>query len=104
MDGKQAFEFKGAMRGPALWLDLPGYGRYVFSLVPRPDLGMQRLGEIRGTTMSWKSAGRSFSVNAASPIVPGERAYNLYVFAIARNVDSFGISTGPAPDGPIRQH
>lgn len=102
VDGKQAFEFQGAMRGPALWLDLPGHGRHVFSLVPRPDLGMQRLGEIRGTTVSWKWGGHSYAVSTAQPVLPGEHAYHLYVAAVPRNVESFGISSGPSPEGAVR--
>ncbi|MBL8212410.1 MAG: hypothetical protein JNK87_16970 [Bryobacterales bacterium] len=103
VDGKQAFEFAGAMRGPALWLDLPGHGRHVFSLVPRPDLGMQRLGEIRGTTLQWKSGGHTYAVSTARPVLPGEQAYHLYVSTVPRSVESFGISSGPHPDWAIRQ-
>jgi hypothetical protein len=64
---------------------------------------MQRAGEIRGTTMTWRAGGHEYTITTAKPIAPGSRAYNLYVFHIPRTVKTFGMSAGPRPDDPIRR-
>ncbi len=103
VDGKPAFSWGGSIAGQAVWVDLPAHGRFVFSLLPRPDLGMQRLGEIRGNRMTWRLGGHDYAIAASKPIAPGSRAYHLYVFAIPRAVTEFGLSAGPRPDDPIRR-
>ncbi|MBY0503878.1 MAG: hypothetical protein K2X03_08205 [Bryobacteraceae bacterium] len=102
IDGKPAFSWRGAIAGQAVWLDLPAHGRFVFSLLPRPDLGMQKLGEIRGSLMTWRSGGHDYSLTASKPIAPGSRAYHLFVFPIPRAVTEFTMWAGPKPDDPIR--
>lgn len=103
VDGKPVASTGGMIAGNAIWIDLPGHGRFVFSLAPRPDLGMDKAGEIRGKTMTWRSGGREYTIVTSEPITGGSRAYNLYVFQIPRNVTTFGISAGPRPDDPIRR-
>ncbi len=103
IDGKSTTSFKGGISGHAVWIDLPGHGRFVFSLAPRPDLGMQKAGEIRGTTMTWRHAGHEYTITTDKPITSGSRAYNLYVFHIPRTVEHFGMSAGAKPDDPIRR-
>jgi len=66
--------------GSPLWIYIDGHGRFVFTLMPRTDLGFQKLGEIRGSTMVWRWAHDDFSVNTDARIAPGEGAYNVYVF------------------------
>jgi len=66
--------------GAHVWIYVEGRGRFVFTLVPRTDLGFQKAGEIRGSTMVWRWANDQFSLNADARIAPGEGAYNVYVF------------------------
>lgn len=101
VDGRTVHEDRGGISGEALWMDLPGHGRFVFSLVPRFDLGMQKLGEIRGTSMTWRLGGHEYRITAKKPITTGSSAYNLYVFLVPRTVESFSMSAGPKPDDPI---
>ena len=75
----------------------------MFSLAPRPDLGMEKAGEIRGTTMTWRHGGREYKITTDKPIASGSRAYNMYVFHIPRNAEYFGLSAGDKPDPPIRR-
>jgi hypothetical protein len=103
VDGKAVTSAKGGISGQAVWIDLPGHGRFVFSLAPRPDLGMDRAGEIRGTTMTWRLGGHEYTITTDKPIVSGSRAYNLYVVHIPRTADHFGMSAGPKPDDPVRR-
>ena len=51
----------------------------MFSLVPRYDLGFQKAGEIRGSTMTWRYGGDEFSLSSRGRIAPGDGAYHLYV-------------------------
>lgn len=103
IDGKPAFSWRGSISGQAVWVDLPSHGRFVFSLLPRPDLGMQKLGEIRGSLMTWRSGGHDYSIATSKRIAPGARAYHLYVFAVPRAVTEFTLWAGPKPDDPIRR-
>jgi hypothetical protein len=63
---------------------------------------MQKLGEIRGTTLTWRSDGHDYTIAAGKPITSGSRAWNRCVFHIPRSVDHFGMTAGLAPDQPIR--
>jgi hypothetical protein len=103
IDGKLVTASQGGISGQAVWVDLPGHGRFVFSLAPRSDLGMQKAGEIRGTTMTWRIGGHEYAITTDKAIASGSRAYNLYVFHIPRATEYFGMSAGPKPDDPIRR-
>ncbi|HSB17990.1 MAG TPA: hypothetical protein VLE22_26300 [Bryobacteraceae bacterium] len=102
VDGTPLVSSQGGVSGQAVWIDLPGHGRFVFSLAPHPDLGMQKAGEIRGTTMTWRTGGHEYTITTDKPIASGSRAYNLYVFHIPRTANYFGMSAGAKPDDPIR--
>ena len=68
-----------SVRGSLLWLYLPGHGRYVLSLTPRPGLDFQQAGEVRGGAISFVLAGDSIRLESFSPIVGGDSPYLLYV-------------------------
>jgi hypothetical protein len=68
----------GEVSGPAVWFSLRNRGRYILSLVPRPDLGFNKAGEVRGTSLTF-TLGDTFTVNSAKTIAPGEGPFNLYV-------------------------
>jgi len=103
VDGNAVISSQGGVSGQAVWVDLPGQGRFVFSLAPRLDLGMQKAGEVRGTTMTWRTGGHEYTIITDKPIASGSRAYNLYVFHIPRTAEYFGMSAGPRPDDAIRR-
>ncbi len=101
VNGAVIAESRGGVSGPVVWLDLPAHGRFAFSLVPRPDLGAQRLGEIRGRRMTWRHAGYEYTVNTSIKIAPGTRAYHLYVLPVNRNVKEFVMMAGPKLDDAV---
>lgn len=70
----------GGMRGSPTWLYLVNRGRFVFSLLPRLDLGMQRAGEIRGEEMSFRIGDNDYVIKSSRQIAPGAGAYHLYVY------------------------
>ena len=65
------------IRGPLVWLYLPEHGRYVFSLVMRPDF--KQAGEIRGGVITFTLDGDSVKLECPTPIAPGDAPYHLYV-------------------------
>jgi hypothetical protein len=68
-----------SVRGSLVWLYLPGHGRYVLSLTPRPGLDFQQAGEVRGGVISFALAGDSIRLESFSPIAAGDSPYLLYV-------------------------
>jgi hypothetical protein len=102
VDGRKVTSGRGSVSGESVWIDLPGHGRFVFSLAARTDLGMQKAGEIRGSAMTWRASGHDYRIDADKPIVSGSRAYNVYVFHIPRTAEYFGMAGGPSAEAPIR--
>jgi len=68
-----------AATGTLVWFYLPKRGRYILSLVPRPELGFAKLGEVRGGAIQFKMDGDAFLVETYQPIAPGSAPYVLYV-------------------------
>lgn len=102
IDGKTVISSQGSVSGQSVGIDIPGHGRFVFSLAPHLDLGMQKWGDVRGTKMTWRANGHEYVITTDRPIASGVRAYNLYASYIPRTVESFGMSAGLALQAPIR--
>jgi hypothetical protein len=69
----------GEVSGPAVWFSLRNRGRYILSLVPHPELGFRRAGEVRGTSLTFTLGPDTFTLNSAKTIAPGDAPFNLYV-------------------------
>lgn len=69
----------GEISGPAVWFYIPNRGRYVLSLVPHPELGFRKAGEVRGTSLSFAIGADKLVLSSAKPIAPGDAPFNLYV-------------------------
>jgi hypothetical protein len=67
-----------AATGTLVWFYLPKRGRYILSLVPRPDLGFSKAGELRGGAVKFKLDGDEFLVETYQPIAPGSAPYIVY--------------------------
>lgn len=65
--------------GTLVWFYLPKRGRYILSLVPRPELGFAKVGEVRGGTIRFQMAGDEFALESYTPVAPGSAPYTLYV-------------------------
>jgi hypothetical protein len=65
--------------GSVVWFYTSNRGRYILSLVPRPELGFRRAGEVRGTSLSFVVGKDTFSLSTGARIAPGQAAFNLYV-------------------------
>lgn len=69
----------GSVVGGVVWIYTAGYGRFLLSLVPHPDLGFRKAGEVRGTSLSFAIGGDRFDLSTGARIAPGESAFSLYV-------------------------
>ena len=65
------------LRGPVLWVYIPGHGRYVLSLHSHPDLGFADAGEAAGNSLTFTSDGNVFRVDTVERIAAGSGTYTL---------------------------
>jgi hypothetical protein len=77
MNGGPEVELPSA-RGRLIWFSLPGRGRYILSLVPRPELGFVKAGEARGGYLSVQIDGDSFVLTSGTSIAPAGAAFFVY--------------------------
>lgn len=74
-----------ASRGPAtttgslIWFYLPGRGRYILSLAPRPELDFQKAGEVRGGSLKFTLGPDTITLECPDQIASGHAPYILYV-------------------------
>jgi hypothetical protein len=66
--------------GPVVWIYVPNRGRFVLSLMPHPDLGFRKAGEVRGSSLTIRDGPDTLSLVAGAPITSTQAAFNLYVF------------------------
>ena len=65
--------------GAIVWFATAKRGRFLLSLVPRPQLGFRKAGEVRGSSLTFMIGNDTFSLSTGGPIAPGQAAYSLYV-------------------------
>jgi len=65
--------------GGVVWIYAAKRGRYLLSLVPRPELGFRRAGEVRGSSLSFVVGSDELKLSSGVRIAPGQASFNLYV-------------------------
>ncbi len=65
--------------GGIVWIYANRHGRFLLSLIPHPELGFRRAGEVRGSSLKFIVGNDTFDLNAGGRIAPGQAAYTLYV-------------------------
>ena len=65
--------------GGVVWIYAGGRGRFILSLVPHPELGFRKAGEVRGSSLSFLLGSDTFTLSAGRSIAPGQAPFNLYV-------------------------
>lgn len=58
---------------------MPGHGRYILALTPRPNLGFVQAGEVRGGIVTFTAGGDEVLLQSPAMIAPGDAPYILYV-------------------------
>jgi hypothetical protein len=71
--------FGGSLSGSVLWLYLQGQGRFVASLLPHPELGFYRAGEISENALTFSDSGNRYRLQSNGRIVPGTGRFHLYL-------------------------
>ncbi len=69
----------GEVAGGAVWIYVPNRGRFILSLVPHRNLGFQKAGEVRGSTLTFTVGSETYTVSCANSIAPGDTPFNVYV-------------------------
>jgi hypothetical protein len=67
----------GDVSGGIVWVYVPTAGRFLLSLTPRGQF--VRAGTVRGTELTFRVGGNTYTVNSATRIAPADAAFNLYV-------------------------
>jgi hypothetical protein len=68
-----------SVSGSVVWIYASKRGRFLLSLVPHPELGFRKAGEVRGSSLSFTVGGDMFTLNTDGRIAPGQAALNLYI-------------------------
>jgi hypothetical protein len=82
--------------GALLWLYLPGRGRYILSLVPRPELDFKVAGEFRGGKAEFTVGTDLISLECNNEIAPGHAPYRLYIL-----LDPLWVPTAQSQKGQL---
>ncbi len=70
----------GGISGPIVWLYLQGVGRFVLSLLPKPEFGLRGTGEVSGNVLTFHDGADTYRIECSGQIAPGPGLYNIYVF------------------------
>ncbi len=65
------------VKGKIVWIYMPGRGRYLLSLSPRPGFGVA--GQVGGTSLEFELRGDEIQIDTKERIAEGSALYNLYV-------------------------
>ena len=95
--------------GALLWLYLPGRGRYILSLVPRPELDFKVAGEFRGGKAEFTVGTDLISLECNNEIAPGQGQHvvngaglgNVYKVPLGTNGLMLDTQTGQITGTPI---
>ncbi len=68
-----------AVNGVLVWFYVADHGRYVLSLAPRPELGFEKAGEVRGGAITFTLGKDQFTLECPVAVAPGYAPYVLYV-------------------------
>jgi hypothetical protein len=77
--GETIYRTTSGCAGALVWFALPGSGRFVFSLVPRPGYDFRKVGAVRHNTISFEWDGVSYEWESALPVVGTGGNWNLWV-------------------------
>jgi hypothetical protein len=96
------------VRGPVLWVYVPGHGRYVLSLHAHQDAGLEEAGEVAGNSLTFTAPdGNVFRIGTTERIAPGSGTYAVHVLPDAGWMpadpqDRTRVTIGAAP-GVVRR-
>ena len=88
---------KTGSSGALLWLYVPERGRFIFSLVPRPDYGFEKVGTVSANKIQFSVRGNHYEWLSSSPILHEEGTWNLWVLSDPKYQPMMGSVMAPPP-------
>ncbi len=88
---------KAGSAGALLWLFVPQRGRFIFSLVPRPEYAFEKVGTISGNKIEFTIRGDHFEWLSSAPILREEGAWNVWVLSDPKYLPLIGDSVTRPP-------
>jgi hypothetical protein len=79
VDGEAVYSSTSGCAGPLIWFALPGRGRFIFSLVPRPGYDFQKVGTVEHNKIKFAHDGQSYEWVSRLPVVGNGGNWNLWV-------------------------
>jgi len=67
------------LRGPVLWMYIPGHGRYVLSLHAHAELGFESAGEAAGNSLTFSADGNVFRIDTTERVAAGSGTYTIHM-------------------------
>jgi hypothetical protein len=72
------------IRGPVLWIYVPGHGRYVLSLHAHPEVGFEDAGEAAGNSLTFNVDGNVIRIDTTERVAAGSGVYTVYALPDSR--------------------
>jgi len=88
---------KTGSSGALLWLYVPQRGRFIFSLVPRPDYAFEKVGAVSGNKIEFSIRGERYEWLSSAPILREEGTWNLWVLTDPKYLPLIGETMAPPP-------
>jgi hypothetical protein len=79
VNGELVHQSKGGCAGPLVWFSLPGRGRFVVSLVPRPGYDFRQAGTVEHDRIVFEWEGDRFEWASSAPVVGTGGNWNVWV-------------------------
>jgi hypothetical protein len=73
-----AASLPATLSAPAVWVYIPGQGRYELSFKPRAGEGFEKAGEVAENSLVFSSDGNIFRIDCAERVATGSGTYNIY--------------------------
>ncbi|HEV2705624.1 MAG TPA: hypothetical protein VGV59_06840 [Pyrinomonadaceae bacterium] len=79
VDGEAVYSSTSGCAGPLIWFALPGRGRFIFSLVPRPGYDFQKIGTVEHNKIKFSLGDERYEWVSRLPVVGNGGNWNLWV-------------------------
>lgn len=66
------------IRGPIMWIYIPGHGKYALSLHDHPEAGFEEAGEAAGNSLTFDLDGNIIRIDTVDRVAAGSGIYTVY--------------------------